>query len=791
MKIKKFNKIDNAYSYSFFEWDCINPPMVPNNAGTLVTSNSPFVKSNIIFGENGNGKSKLVSILKSLDKNSSPIEEHRDRVGENQEIKIAVDGGTDVEFGTAWSHDDFRGKFLFFDKKFINDSVHSTGPDHAETAQRKQQRGRDIVYLGNFAEYNNEVDRIDGLRRLIKEKNENFIGAEKIALKAVIDSRGLTTDEVIAKKTDISSLNPDDLESLKEKLQSAESDLSKVLISIRDKSKITALKTLNEVPGKLALGGTDSNGDELPINSLSLFSFTVGRGVEATIHKIEHKKEFVKRGLSLITDSTTECPFCEQEIRTDKLLQIIQDYQEVFDETFNQEEKSVRDSLRQYKTFLAKLRDLQSPAANHVALEELKLFETVKIDLPHLEVSDEQKAVINAEIDLVIQKEGNVLEKLEESNATKISAFVTDVNAKLSAYNGVVKQINSQISQLKTDSDEGKLEGRKNVLELKVKRLSLEIFFLQNKSALNAYFSAADRYESNLVSVQSLDRIFASLKAKIVEEFKSFTTDYFELIAQYIRQISPSMDILDFRGQPKYDGRSTDEPAQCGFRVEYKKQDCSGSLSEGERQVIALAFFFARLSKEIDKDKIIVLDDPITSFDTGKRKSTAELIQKETEAYSQLFVFTCDPLFREYCLKQMSDRNFYYVLKSAGSSAIIYAPKHRETIYSCFEDEFSTIDTVPGTNENVVVFGQKLRFCLETKIREEYFGLSEDHLSGMITKVTGQGKAKFEKLFDNKDAILEIYSYCNTGGLAHYPKDGATSWNELKDKIDQYIALDL
>ena len=152
---------------------------------------------------------------------------------------------------------------------------------------------------------------------------------------------------------------------------------------------------------------------------------------------------------------------------------------------------------------------------------------------------------------------------------------------------------------------------------------------------------------------------------------------------------------------------------------------------------------------------------------------------------------TCDPLFREYCLKQIDNRNFYYIFKTTGSSSINYVPRKRETIYSSFETEFRDIENVHGSNENVIVYGQKLRFCLETKIKEDYFGYSEDNLANMIEKVTGGNKEKFEKLFTNKEAILQIYSYCNTGGLAHYPKDGSTSWNELKGKIKQYLSLEL
>ena len=251
------------------------------------------------------------------------------------------------------------------------------------------------------------------------------------------------------------------------------------------------------------------------------------------------------------------------------------------------------------------------------------------------------------------------------------------------------------------------------------------------------------------------------------------------------------MEILDIIGQASYDRRNPRDPAQCGFRIEYNGKDCSTSLSKGEKQVIALAFFFAQLKKEKDKDKIVVLDDPITSFDAGKRKSTAEVIQRETKDFQQLFVLTCDPLFREYCLKQINNRKFYYIFKTLGSSSIHHMPNNKENICSSFEADFRDIDNALGTNENVIIYGQKLRFCLETKIKEKYFGYSEDSLASMIEKVTKKGIDEFKKLFINKEAILQIYSYCNTGGLAHYPRDGSTSWNELKDKIKQYLAFQL
>jgi wobble nucleotide-excising tRNase len=529
---------------------------------------------------------------------------------------------------------------------------------------------------------------------------------------------------------------------------------------------------------------------EVDLNPSELFSFTVAKGVQQTLHKIAHKKDFIKQGLETITDETTQCPFCEQKIKEDDYLQIIKDYQEIFDETFSREEKNIKILLSKYKAILENLRDLQLPSQNQNFLDEVKKFITLDEVLLLLSLSEEQKAIIKAEIVLVSNKESKILEKVEGSNIDKIKTIITEATALVDSYNKIVQRINSKVKQLKDDANNGNLETKKSEAEKAIKTLKDDIFYIDNKEIFVNYFKAMDQEKKNKEVVDSLEKIYQVMKTKIVEEFNTFIKDYFSVIKDFVKEISPSMEILEVAGEGSYN-RNNREPALCGFRIEYNGQDCSNSLSEGEKQVIALAFFFAHIKKETNKNKIIILDDPITSFDTGKRKSTADLIQREAKDFDQLFVFTCDPLFREYCLKQITDRNFYYIFKTKGSSSIHYVPKNKETIFASFEADFRDIENSEGSNENVVIFGQKLRFCLETKIKEDYFGYSEDKLSSMIEQVAGKGKEKFEKLIDNKDVILQIYSYCNTGGLAHYPRDGATSWNELKDKVNQYLSLAL
>jgi len=782
--IKKIAKINNVYSYSFFDWDKINPSH-GNNPNDPI---DVFRKNNILFGENGNGKSRLVDIFKSLDGQPTKLEKSWGcDSADGQEIKIILDNGTETSFDrSSWSDENLKNKFLIFDKYFVEKFVHSVGTDTTDTPQRRQQRGRNIVYLGNFAEYNNEIDRINSLKNAISEKNSNFLQTEEAKITGLLNGHGITIDKLVSAKGEIQKLSGDHLDKKTEQLKKNQDELQKIEKGIREKNKIAALSLLAKINRSFSL-----DVEKVTLDPSILFSFTVAQGVQQTLDKIAHKKDFIREGVALITEGTTDCPFCGQKIKNGDYIQIVKDYQGIFNKTFAKEEGSVKLLLSKYKAILEDLRDLQAPTGNQGNLNAAKSFLTIDNELPQTTLSEEDKKIIKDEIDLVLEKEKNILEKIDGSKIDEIKKIIEKANNFIENYNQIVDQVNGKILQLGTDSTAGNLDTRKIELLKEIENLKNEIFYTKNKELFEKYFAVLDRYEANKKVVNSLERIYQTLKNKIVEEFNKFVWDYFDLIKGFIKEISPSMEIFDVIGQATFDRRNLRDPAQCGFRIEYNGKDCTGNLSEGEKQVIALAFFFAQLKKEKDKEKIIVLDDPITNFDAGKRKSTTEVIQKETKDFEQLFVLTCDPLFREYCLKQIDNRNFYYIFKTMGSSSIHYVPSNRETIYSAFETEFKDIEKVEGSNENVIVYGQKLRFCLETRIKEDYFGYSEDNLANMIKKVTGRKKEEFEKLFTNKEIILQIYSYCNTGGLAHYPKDGSTSWNELKDKINQYLNLEL
>ena len=789
--MKKITKIINVFSFSFFEWDKINPTK-GNNPNDPI---DVFKENNIIFGENTNGKSNLIKIFKSLNGQDKNLEQNWDFPSEKQQIELILDDDSKITFvDSKWSSSIPEDKFLIFDKYFIDKYVHSLGPDSTDTSQRRQERGKTIIYLGNFAEYNKEINKVNELKNAILEKNKIYSEKENAKIEGIINTQNITIGEVKENKKEIQKLiKEDNLQTKKKQLEQRHNELEKIINTLKQKNNIEQLSLLNEIDTVFSLKTEvleQGKKKEVEINPQQLFSFTITQGLQETLHKIAHKKDFVKAGLSLLDDSLNTCPFCEQKIKNGDYIQIIKDYQKIFDRLFAEEEQRTKDLLSKYREILEEIRDVQAPSANKSRLEKIKQFISVDKELPDIVISKYDKDIIKNELNLVLEKEKNILEEKEHSQIEQIKTIIGTTNKLIKEYNESVRKINKKLNQIKKDVKEGKMEVQEDEKQKGISKLEKEVFFIENKNSIENYFKFINNYDKNEKVIESLERIYQFLKNRIIEQFNNFVLDYFSSIKEFIKGICPSMDVFEIKGAPKYDRRAQ-EPAQCGFNIKYNGKDCTKNLSEGERQVIALSFFFARLKKENDKKKIVILDDPITSFDAGKRKSTAEVIQKETNGFEQLFIFTCDPLFREFCLKQFKNHNFYYIFKTKGSSSIHYVPKNRETIYKSFETDFENIANFNGSNENVVIFGQMLRFCLETKIKEDYFGYSQDSLSSMIEQVSSKGKPKFNKLFDNKDVILQIYNYCNTGGLAHYPKDGSTSWNELRDEIKRYLSLHL
>ena len=158
--IKKISRIKNIGSFWLFDWDKINPDNCKDSRGNIVKNRRgnpkriqhEFRKYNILFGENGSGKTMLVSILKSLNNNLKTLSKHWDKENEDREVQIEFNAST-IAFkeNSGWDSSILEDRFIFFDRDFINNYVHSgvTG----RGTKHEQNTGKMMVYLGDFYDY--------------------------------------------------------------------------------------------------------------------------------------------------------------------------------------------------------------------------------------------------------------------------------------------------------------------------------------------------------------------------------------------------------------------------------------------------------------------------------------------------------------------------------------------------------------------------------------------------------------------------------------------------------------
>lgn len=83
------------------------------------------------------------------------------------------------------------------------------------------------------------------------------------------------------------------------------------------------------------------------------------------------------------------------------------------------------------------------------------------------------------------------------------------------------------------------------------------------------------------------------------------------------------------------------------------------SLSEGDKSSLSLSFFLARLDMMPDlSDRIIVFDDPLSSFDTRRRSMTTSILSRIAKNVKQFFLLSHDLNFvRDFCGKVDTSTN--------------------------------------------------------------------------------------------------------------------------------------
>lgn len=193
------------------------------------------------------------------------------------------------------------------------------------------------------------------------------------------------------------------------------------------------------------------------------------------------------------------------------------------------------------------------------------------------------------------------------------------------------------------------------------------------------------------------------------------------------------------------------------------------TLSEGEKNSLAFAFFLARLSLKTNiGNQLIVFDDPISSLDYNRRNVTINLLTSFARKSAQFILLSHDLNFVKDFSSKFSDILSLKIINDGKTSLFIEYDIKRDTLTGIFKD-LSVLKNYIEDGE-ASKYGKRdivrcIRPIIEGFFRIKYFNyIAEDCWLGDIIeaiKKSSEGEVFYYQR-NNLDELIDINDYSKT-----------------------------
>jgi wobble nucleotide-excising tRNase len=621
-----------------------------------VTRAKKFSKITVIYGENARGKSTLATIFSSLAQNNPSIIGVRETLDGTQdpEVDLRIDGSNYIYKDGAWNQG--CSNIVIFDSVFVNDNVYS-----GFEVSSDQRRSLLEFTLGE--EGGQLICDVDVLTRQIANKTAEIRDQEQEIEKICYP---LPASEYVNLPED-----PD----IEKSIQTTE----RYYISVKNADIICSYTAPSQI---VFTSPSLTNFQELLTVSLSDISEDAKTRVIAHMnaHMKEHNEQWIKDGLSL--KKSENCPFCGQDLKAaDQLIGL---YQKFFDESYQKHQMDLQELNEIIADNLSDgtLTELAQTCNNNEQLIN-SIWKKHNIGKFSQPISGE---TIKRELTLIREEFQKILEAklLKPTIASdKIEIFHSasekyhSILSQIERYNNDVKTFNANIESIKKGLKTADSQEISNRLD-NIKR--------QQKRHLSPNKELCDKYNALLQEKGSLEKDKKQARARL----ESFTN---KLLDRYENEMNHYLDYFNagFRianvdtshekGTPrmKYQLKIRDLEIPLGSpKNAADTPGFSNTLSDGDKRTLAFSFFMAKnkLDPSIS-DKIVIVDDPMSSFDQSRQRATQKELKNLALKANQLVVLSHDPSFLQAFL-QNGDFN--------SSDVIVYEIKRAPGDYSSIED---------------------------------------------------------------------------------------------------------
>ncbi|NPS34688.1 AAA family ATPase [Helicobacter pylori] len=720
-----------------------------------------FEHYNIIFGNNGCGKTSLTRAFELLIPKNKHIEKYRTiSTAESPSIEFKCkDKSYKIEPNSNIGVPSFKVEI------YNSDFLHNNAPFNSEFGLKKLDDGVIILEGSVLGEETKEInqlknckEKVEKRKKKIKDENsaetlsakqENAIKKydeeiEKIRKKVTSKTIQITLDEI--KINNICEVSKNHFEYQEDVLTNLEKDFNELDEAIKkfdDLKEMELPKDYQTIKDKLE----------------SLFSFDIDKEVGQVSEKIKEHiskvgREFIEKGIKLQKEMPNNaCPFCTQKITNN----IIQAYTSYFNESveqFNQDSLEVSGTLKKILEQWNIKEILQS-------FERFKPFiEDFSTNKESLENALEQTKVLLEKLQKeVVKKEG----VKNEEKFQEIDKKLLEIQENIQQCVGETRRILNQ-----------KKEQKKKLEKLKTKLKEARI----KKAKHDSYDWQKSKKEAER-KLLVLDRGHKRLKClleKIANKLK-------ELYDQKRPDIETINNYLKALNLPKY---SLDKDYRIVLNSDaLENSEAKIILSDGEKTTLVFAYFLARLKlfykKEDLKNLVVVIDDPISSLDEQRIYSTSDIVAKinqelvgealEKDEKAQVFVLTHNHTFMARLINMVGKHARYFQLERHQNQLKIVCKNkvvgYFDTFYLLLFKEvyaFAKKEKVQDNFNEAINYGNKIRILLESFLKinfiDSFLGgnnvFEKDKIKKLIETANREVALNFSKLPFNKDNNCNI-----------------------------------
>jgi len=577
----------------------------------------PFNTYNLVYGWNGSGKTTLGRLLRCLETKSNHAEYN------DADFSIDLTDNGKVESKTYTHNLDIR----VFNQDFVADNLNlfdaQTKPIifiSKEKVDEKKELDKQKIEL---KEKQKGIAAIDKEKAVLDKKADDFhINAGKIIKNFLL---GTVYANVTYNKKTSSDIWKDLLtkELPVESFELSEADLTTeknytLLNSKKDEIVLTALPASIDIE-KLS---------EVEKEVTKLVGTNISSKV---IERLKDKADigvWVSTGLAIHKlHESTSCEFCGEPLKKERIEALEGHYSKEYGELIN--------SITEQVAKLEKGIRAELINENHLLYENLRAGYDIAI------------TDTNSKLQLVNAKINEWIKRLSDKKTNPFSIVEEAVSD-----SSVFSNFNTELEKLKAVIEEHNKISLSHKEFAEAAKKKIEYHFVSQSAGTEKLKDTEKEIEDTVakkdIEVEATSLLTVAIK-KLEDELKSDTLA--------IGEIEDSLH--------KFLGRNDitlERQAEGGYQLK-RGSVIARNLSEGEKTAISLIYFFSKIQENdaIVANQIIILDDPISSFDSNHLFNASSLIKKSSEGAKQLFVLTHNFWF----FKQVRD----WMIKKNGSKA--------------------------------------------------------------------------------------------------------------------------